>query len=217
MGNTFGHTRGEVLDAVAGDVTHGSTRAIHRGLPARRVRRRGLGATLRHQSEDRLQVDRPLRRRGTGRAGRSVTAPRVVSARNAPIGHRGLAGGPPPPSDVGRQEAPEDRGEAALDVDPPGPEYGLWSAGSRRPHRGGAAASGAGAPRAAADPDDGPQWDLDRGLQRAVQDPQRRVLLSVDGRRWLQSVLADLLRPALDRDRHGPADLPRSEEHTSEL
>src|SRR2546428_7285320 len=45
-------------DAMAGDVTHGSTRAIHRGLPARHVRRRGVGATLRHQSEDRLQMDR---------------------------------------------------------------------------------------------------------------------------------------------------------------
>src|SRR3990170_3164784 len=125
MGNTFGHTRGEVLDAVAGDVTHGSTRAIHRGLPARRVRRRGAGATVRHQSEDRLQMDRPLRRRGTGRAGRSVTAPRVLSARNAPADHRGAAGRAPPPSDVGRQEAPEDRGDAAPDVDASGPEYGL--------------------------------------------------------------------------------------------
>ena len=32
MDNTFSHTRTGVLDAVAGDVTHGSTRAIHRGL-----------------------------------------------------------------------------------------------------------------------------------------------------------------------------------------
>ena len=54
MGNTFSHTRAGVLDAVAGDVTHGSTCAIHRGVPARRVRHRGASATLRHQSEDRL-------------------------------------------------------------------------------------------------------------------------------------------------------------------
>ena len=38
MGNAFSHTRAGVLDAVAGDVTHGSTRVIHRRLPARRVR-----------------------------------------------------------------------------------------------------------------------------------------------------------------------------------
>jgi len=43
-----------VSDAVAGDVTHGSTGAVHCGLPARRVRHRGARAALRHQSEDRL-------------------------------------------------------------------------------------------------------------------------------------------------------------------
>ena len=39
--------------------------------------------------------------------------------------HRGAAGRAPAPSDVGRQEAAEDRGDAAADVDAPGPEYGL--------------------------------------------------------------------------------------------
>src|SRR5450759_1838179 len=43
MGNTFSHTRTEVFDAVAGDVTHGSMRAVHRGLSARRLRRGGAG------------------------------------------------------------------------------------------------------------------------------------------------------------------------------
>jgi len=35
----------------AGDVTHGSTCAVHRGLPARRVRRRGPGAAIRHRRD----------------------------------------------------------------------------------------------------------------------------------------------------------------------
>ena len=72
---------------------------------------------------------------------------------------------------------------------------------SRRRH-------GPGASGPAADPDDGPQRDLDRGLQRPVQDPQWRLLLSADDRRWLQPVPARVPGLALDGDRRGPADLP---------
>ena len=45
--------------------------------------------------------------------------------RTPPADHRGPAGRAPPPSDLGRQETPENRGHAAPDVDTPGPEYGL--------------------------------------------------------------------------------------------
>ena len=99
-------------------------------------------------------------------------------------------------------------GHAAADVDLPARSTVCDLLDRRRPHHDAAAPARAGASRAAADPDDGAQRHVDGGLQRAVQDPQWRVLLSAHHRRWLQPVFAGVPGLALDRDRRGPADLP---------
>lgn len=90
----------------------------------------------------------------------------------------------------------------------PARRTGLRSLGSRGPHHGAATAPDACASGPTADPDDGTQRDVDRGLQGAVQDPRWGVLLSLDDRRRLQPVPAGLPRIALDRHRHGPTNLP---------
>jgi len=64
--NTFSHTRAEVLDAVAGDVTHGSTRAIHRDYQrdmfdvAELARRYGISRKDRYKWIDRYDVGGPV-------------------------------------------------------------------------------------------------------------------------------------------------------------
>ena len=101
---------------------------------------------------------------GTGWAGRSVTAAGALSAPDAPGDHRGPAGGAATPSDLGRQEAAEGGGDPTAHLDASSPEHGLRPVGSRGTHHSARAASGAGTPGPAADPNDRAQRDVDGGL-----------------------------------------------------
>ena len=163
MGNTFSQTRGEVLDAVAGDVAQGSTGVIHRGCSTRHVRRDGLGAPPWHQSTDGVLrgsiAMRPLAQPGWW----IDPAPRMTP-RHVEGDRRGTHRGARPPPDVGRQDTPESAGHARADVDTAGAEYRLRSAGSRGPGHVAAAPPDPDAPGPAVDRDDGRQRDLDQGL-----------------------------------------------------
>ena len=60
------------------------------------------------------------------------------------------------------------------------------------------------ASRSAHEADECPERDLDRGLQGRIQDPRRAVLLSLDGRRWIQPLSARVSGPAQSLPRgHG--------------
>ena len=68
------------------------------------------------------------------------------------------------PSDLGRQEAAEGGGDPTAHLDASSPEHGLRPVGSRGTHHSARAASGAGTPEPAADPNDSAQRDVDGGL-----------------------------------------------------
>src|SRR3989442_11158114 len=72
--------------------------------------------------------------------------------------------------------------------------------------------------RQADEPDSRAQRCVERRLQGAIPDRRWPVLLSADGRGWIQPVPLGVPGPAVDgRRRQGLAPQERSEEHTSEL
>ncbi len=94
MGNTSGQTRVEVLDAVAGEVTHGPARAVHRRLSARGLRPRragprryGISRKTAHKWIDRYDEAGPA-----GLVDRSRRPICIRRSRRPPSGGRGPAG-----------------------------------------------------------------------------------------------------------------------------
>src|SRR5712692_4292494 len=209
MGNTSRHTRGrEALDAVAGDFAHGPTEAAHQGLSTRTAIGDGARRSFRDKPQNGLQVDRSPRAGRGERLGESQPAPSVVSARHS-AGHRGRrARRAPASSPVGGEEAAPHSPAERSARDLAGPDHGVRPAQTPRPDPDAATPAAALAPGASPVTDDGTERDLDRRLQRAVQDARRRLLLSAHPRRWLQSVSARVPGAALHGGRLGPADLP---------
>src|SRR5215211_7343865 len=84
LGNTFASVMHWRCDALASEVVHGRACAIPQRLSATVVHGDRLVRTIRHQSEDGIQVDRALRCRWRRRSGGAVVAPRAQSPGHAP-------------------------------------------------------------------------------------------------------------------------------------
>src|SRR5918996_5043507 len=84
---------GRLVDALAGDITRGTTRTLHRRRSVGPLRADGALRTVRHQPEDRVQVADPLSRgRAAGPAG-SQPRPASLPAPHRPGDRRSAVGG----------------------------------------------------------------------------------------------------------------------------
>src|SRR4029077_9115418 len=96
---------GEVPDGLE-PVIHGSTNAFCRRSRTRRLLDGGTLPPIRRQSQDGLQVARPLRGGWRSRACRPLAPTALLPARNLAVRCGRDRRGAPAPSYLGRQEAP---------------------------------------------------------------------------------------------------------------
>src|SRR5436189_5170310 len=157
---------------------------------------------------DRLQVGGPLS--GGGRPGDDRAKPGAarVPASDAG-GDRGADPHRPPGVRMGSEEAPAGAPDASARDRMAGAQYGQRHPRAARQAPQAPASQAVDAPGSRSARDAATEPGVAGGLQGAVQDPRRAILLPTDGHRSLQPDAPCVPRPVVGEDRGGEARVPR--------
>ena len=196
-----------LADAVAGDVTRGTTKAFHRRSSSWPLRHEGAVRAVRHQSKDGIQMAGAVRGGGTTRAGEPQSRATSLPAQDWRRGRQrdlrsetptpGL--GPPEASRLARATAPRAR--------TPGCEHGRRSPGPARSREEASSAAPSLAPWRGATHDGSSERPVDGRLQGPLQNQERHLLLSAHGGRSAHAVPSRLPRAVVDEGSRCATDL----------
>src|SRR5205823_8650510 len=197
--------RGDALDANECD---GTAAEVRGGLRKRPVVDDGALRAVRCDAADRLQVGGPLS--GGGQPGDDRAKPGAARVPASDAGEdRGADPHRPHGVRMGSEEAPADAPDASARDRLAGAQYGQRHPRAARQAPQAPASQAVDAPGSRSARDAATEPGVAGGLQGAVQDPRRAILLPADGHRSPQPDAPCVPRPVVGEDRGGEARVPR--------